>query len=140
MTSRPPRNVTASVRGRLLDRSRQTGEDFQFLLQRYAAERFLYRLGESVHRDRYVLKGAMLYALWGGSIYRPTRDLDFTGYGSNETDAVLAALREVIVVSAQVAGTEQFAQVTLRRGAETTMNVHLLPRMPSSDVGLLAST
>ena len=45
-----------------------------------------------------------------------------------------------IVVSAQVAGTEQFAQVTLRRGAETTMNVHLLPRMPSSDVGLLAST
>jgi acyl carrier protein len=32
-----------------------------------------------------------------------------------------------IVVSAQVAGTEQFAEVTLRRGAETTMNVHLLP-------------
>jgi acyl carrier protein len=45
-----------------------------------------------------------------------------------------------IVVSAQVAGTEQFAQVTLRRGAETTMNVHLLPLMPSSDVGLMAST
>ncbi len=45
-----------------------------------------------------------------------------------------------IVVSAQVAGTEQFAQVTLRRGAETTMDVHLLPLMPSSGVGLLASS
>jgi acyl carrier protein len=45
-----------------------------------------------------------------------------------------------IVVSAQVAGTEQFAQVALRRGDETTMNVHLLPLMSSSDVGLLAST
>ena len=44
-----------------------------------------------------------------------------------------------IVVSAQVAGTEQFAQVTLHRGAETTMDVHLLPFMPSSDVGLPAS-
>jgi acyl carrier protein len=44
-----------------------------------------------------------------------------------------------IVVSAQVAGTEQFAQVTLRRGAETTMDVHRLPLMSSSDVGLLAS-
>ncbi len=100
MTIRPLRNVAASVHARLLNRSRQTGEDFQFLLQRYAAERFLYRLGESIHRDRYILKGAMLFALWGGLIYRPTRDLDFTGYGSNETESVLAALREVCAVPA----------------------------------------
>ena len=33
----------------------------------------------------------------------------------------------LIVVSAQVAGTEQFAQVTLRRGAETTMDLHSPP-------------
>jgi len=98
MTSRPLKNVAASVRARLLDRSRVTREDFQFLLQRYAAERFLYRLGESAHRDRYILKGAMLFALWGGSIYRPTRDLDFTGYGSSETADVLATLREVCTV------------------------------------------
>jgi predicted nucleotidyltransferase component of viral defense system len=95
MTRQPRRNVAASVRARLLNRSRETGEDYQFLLQRYAAERFLYRLGQSPHRDRFVLKGAMLFALWGGSIYRPTRDLDFTGYGSNETEDVLASLREV---------------------------------------------
>ena len=99
MSNRPTRNVAASVRVRLLNRSRQRGEDFQFLLHRYAAERFLYRLGESFHRDRYVLKGAMLYALWGGSIYRPTRDLDFTGYGSNETEAVLTTLRDVCAVT-----------------------------------------
>jgi predicted nucleotidyltransferase component of viral defense system len=99
MTSRPPKNVAASVRTRLLNRSRETGEDFQFVLHRYAAERFLYRLGESSHRDRYVLKGAMLFALWGGSIYRPTRDLDFTGYGSNETEDVLASLREVCMIA-----------------------------------------
>ena len=41
----------------------------------------------------------MLFALWGGSIYRPTRDLDFTGYGSNETEDVLASLREVCTVA-----------------------------------------
>ena len=99
MTSRPPRNVAASVRARLLNYSRESGEDFQFLLLRYAAERFLYRLGESAHRDRYVLKGAMLFALWDGSIYRATRDLDFTGYGSNETEDVLASLRDVCTVA-----------------------------------------
>ena len=95
MNRRPPKDLAVSIRGRLLARSRQTGEDFQFLLQRYASERFLYRLGISPHRDRYVLKGAMLFALWGGSLYRGTRDLDLTGYGSSETDAVIAAMQEI---------------------------------------------
>ncbi len=98
MRTRPPRNIAASVRDRLLKRSRDTGEDFQFLLHRYAAERFLHRLGESAHRDRYVLKGAMLFPLWGGSIYRGTRDLDFTGYGSSTAIDVLAIMREVCAV------------------------------------------
>jgi hypothetical protein len=74
---------------------RQRGEDVQFGLQRYATERFLYRLGVSPHRERFVLKGAALFALWGGSLYRPTRDLDFTGYGSADEQDVLAALRDV---------------------------------------------
>jgi len=78
VTKRPLTNLAASVRDRLLTRSRESGEDFQFLLQRYVTERFLYRLGQSAHRNEFVLKGAMLYALWGGSVYRPTRDLDFT--------------------------------------------------------------
>jgi len=76
----------------------QTGEDFQFLLQRYGAERFLFRLGKSQHRNRYILKGAMLFALWGGSIYRPTRDLDFTGYGSPDAIDVTTAIREICEV------------------------------------------
>jgi len=92
-------NVAASVRTRLLNRSHESGEDFQFLLQRYAAERFLYRLGESAHRNNYVLKGAMLFALWGGSAYRPTRDLDFTGYGSNGADEVVKIFKEICAVA-----------------------------------------
>jgi predicted nucleotidyltransferase component of viral defense system len=96
--SQPTKNVAASARDRLLNRSRETGEDFQFLLHRYAAERFLHRLGESAYRDRYVLKGAMLFPLWGGSIYRATRDLDFTGYGSSAVGDVLAIMREVCAV------------------------------------------
>jgi predicted nucleotidyltransferase component of viral defense system len=95
MRRRLPTNVAASVRNRLQSQAKKTGEDFQFLLQRYASERFLYRLGRSAHRSRYVLKGAMLFALWGGSLYRPTRDIDFTGYGSSDPEDVLAALRDV---------------------------------------------
>ena len=42
--ARVPHNLAASVRQRLLDRARARGEDFQLLLDRYAVERFLYRL------------------------------------------------------------------------------------------------
>jgi len=93
--TREAHDRAASARARLLMRSRETGEAFDFLLQRYAAERFLYRLGASKYRNRFVLKGSMLFALWGGSVYRPTRDLDFTGYGSLEVEDVLYAFREI---------------------------------------------
>ena len=89
------RNRAESVRHRLRNRLRERGDDVQLGLQRYARERFLYRLGESRHREHFVLKGATLFALWGGALYRATRDLDFTGYGSPEPADVLAALREV---------------------------------------------
>jgi predicted nucleotidyltransferase component of viral defense system len=98
--NRPPRNLAASIHRRLLNRAHERGEDPHFILQRYAAERFLYRLGESPHREQFVLKGAMLFALWGGSVYRPTRDLDFTGYGSDEIEAVLGRIREICSVVA----------------------------------------
>ena len=116
------RNVVASVHERLLNRSRERGEDFLFILQRYAAERFLYRLGKSAHRDRYVLKGAMLFALWGGSVYRPTRDLDFTGYGSHETEAVLATIRDICDLKTEDDGlnfeTTSLAAESIREEAE----------------------
>ncbi len=98
MTKEPPRNLAASIHRRLLNGARERGEDRQFVAQRYAAERFLYRLGVSPHRDEFVLKGAMLFALWGGAVYRPTRDLDFTGYGSGEAAAVLERIREICSV------------------------------------------
>ena len=95
MTHGKRRNVGASVRARLMNRSRETSEDFQFLLERYARERFLYRLGESQHREHYVLKGATLLVLWGEAVYRPTHDLDFAGYGSPLADDVRSAIGDI---------------------------------------------
>ena len=63
-------------------------------LQQYAVERFLYRLGRSRHRERFVLKGTTLLAIWG-TAFRPTRDVDFTGYGSPDPHGVIEAFREI---------------------------------------------
>lgn len=91
----PGKNLPASIQARLLSRAQARGEDFNLLLKRYAAERLLYRLGASPQRGRFVLKGAMLCALWENSRYRPTRDLDFAGYGDPTSESLAAAMREI---------------------------------------------
>ncbi len=92
------RNVAASVYQRLRNRARERGEEVPLVHQRYAAERLLYRLAQSPHRDRFVLRGGMLYELWGGDAYRSTNDLDLLGYGSAEPGQVEACFRELISV------------------------------------------
>lgn len=93
--AREPRNIGASVRGRLLDRSRAERSDFQILLTRYALERLLYRLSISEHRDRFILKGAMLFVTWVADPFRPTRDLDLLGYGDNDAEAIAGTFRSI---------------------------------------------
>jgi predicted nucleotidyltransferase component of viral defense system len=86
--SKGTRDRAASVRARLLNLARQRGEDFQITLRNYFFERFLYRLGRSPVRERFVLKGAMLLRLWADQPYRSTLDLDLLAYGSSDTESV----------------------------------------------------
>ena len=80
MTTAKLRNVGASVRARLLDLARKSGDEFNFVLTRYGLERLLFRLA-STHRAQFVLKGAMLFPIWSGSPHRATHDMDLLGYG-----------------------------------------------------------
>ncbi|HEU4639913.1 MAG TPA: nucleotidyl transferase AbiEii/AbiGii toxin family protein, partial [Candidatus Binatia bacterium] len=74
--TRALRNISASVEKRLLNLSRKSGEDFQYVLMRYGLERLMYRLSRSVYAKEFVVKGAMLLRVWTGEQYRPTKDLD----------------------------------------------------------------
>jgi predicted nucleotidyltransferase component of viral defense system len=96
MAREPLKNVGASVRARLLQRSRDERTDFQILLTRYALERLLYRLSRSEHRNRFILKGAMLFVTWVEAPFRPTRDLDLLGYGDNSPVAIGDAFRAIL--------------------------------------------
>jgi predicted nucleotidyltransferase component of viral defense system len=81
LTKGPKSNVVASVRQRLLTLAKSRGEELEFVLVLYAVERFLHRLSVSPHKDRFILKGAMLLLAWQGKPTRPTRDLDLLGSG-----------------------------------------------------------
>ncbi len=78
------KNISASVKARLQNVAATRGEDFNLLLLRYGIERLLFRLSQSPHADRFLLKGAMLFVVWDEKTHRPTRDLDLLGFGSTE--------------------------------------------------------
>jgi len=94
-----PRNVGASVRQRLLNLAHARGQPMELLLTRYALERLLYRLSISPHRERFVLKGAMLLATWFDEPHRATRDVDLLGFGDAAEDALLGTFHEIMAVA-----------------------------------------
>ena len=96
--ARQPRDIGASVRARLLDLAREKGQVFDLLLTRYATERLLYRLSTTPHRDRFVLKGAMLMTAWFDDPHRPTRDVDFLGHGDPAPESMLSVFREICAI------------------------------------------
>ena len=89
------KNVAASVRDRLKTITDASGQDFNTLLTRYAIERLLFRLSESKHRQRFVLKGAILFALWQETPHRVTRDLDLLGFGDLSIEELQKVFREI---------------------------------------------
>ena len=93
-----PRNIGASVRQRLLNLAHARGQPMELLLTRYALERLLHRLSLSPHRERFVLKGAMLLVTWFDEPHRATRDVDLLGYGDAAAAALLDTFREIMAV------------------------------------------
>jgi predicted nucleotidyltransferase component of viral defense system len=91
-------NVAASVRQRLLNEAKRRSESFDYIASLYARERFLARLAVSPHRDRLILKGATVFALWLDD-HRSTRDLDFLGRGNFEPDAATVIIREIVGIA-----------------------------------------
>lgn len=102
---KPVRNIGASVRARLLNLSKERNQPFELLLTRYTLERLLYRLSKSRHREKFVLKGAMLMRYWLDDPHRPTRDLDLLGFGDGDPNLTLGPFREICAIEADDAVT-----------------------------------
>ena len=94
MTQRSPANIARSVHQRLLTRAKREGRPFNELLQHYAIERFLYRLGRSEHAEKLLLKGALLLRVWKIPMAHPTMDIDVLGCTDGTSEALTAILRD----------------------------------------------
>ena len=110
---KPVRNTGASVRARLLNVARAYNQPLDLILTRYALERLLYRLSTTKYRDRFVLKGAILMTTWFNEPFRPTRDLDFLGFGESDPQTILATFREVCAIDHDDGVVFDFAALTV---------------------------
>jgi predicted nucleotidyltransferase component of viral defense system len=100
------KNLAASIHARLAQRRAKTGEDYNVLLVRFTLERLLYRLSRSSHREEFVLKGAMLFALWEPGLHRVTRDLDLLGFGHPSPERLAEIFKELCRLEVEADGVD----------------------------------
>ena len=110
MTKTPLKNIAASVRQRLLNKSRSDTRPFQELVQYYAMERFLYRLSLSRHSNRFILKGALMLQIWNAPQARPTMDIDMLGRTSNKADVLISIVKDILSVDVEPDGLSFFSK------------------------------
>ncbi len=67
-------------------------------------ERFLYRLSQSVHADRFILKGALMLRVWRSPQFRPTMDIDMLGKTNNQDANIIAQILEIMAVDVEPDG------------------------------------
>ncbi len=85
-----------SIQDRLKNEAHATNRPFAEILELYAVERFLHRLGRSQHCDRFVLKGALLLRHWLGADTRPTRDIDLLGPIDLDVERLRTLIGEIL--------------------------------------------
>lgn len=126
---RKSRNLPASIRQRLLDLARSRGEDFQTILDRYAVERLLYRLSISEQRNEFLLKGALLFAVWFDAPHRPTRDADLLGFGEPDAARLADSVARLCAIAADDAITYDATAISVHEIREQAsysgLRVHL---------------
>jgi Nucleotidyl transferase AbiEii toxin, Type IV TA system len=88
-------NLSASILARLLTLAKQRGDNYHLLLNRFGMERLLARVSTSAHADRFLLKGALLFALWYDTPHRPTKDADLLGFGPHDEASLIATFRDI---------------------------------------------
>src|ERR1051325_7676237 len=99
--TRPLRNLSASVSHRLLNLTRKSGEDYQYVLIRYGLERMMFRFSQSNYAKEFVVKGAMLLRVWTGEQYRPTKDLDLLAILDKSPEELDQIFREVCTLTVE---------------------------------------
>ncbi len=99
MAKKTVKDIEASIRARLLNLLKKTGENYNAVLLRFFQERFLARLGSSAYREHFVLKGGLLLLNQHITTFRPTVDIAMLGVAiSNNPERLSTVIKEIAVI------------------------------------------
>ena len=98
MSKKGPANFNHSIHSRLRNWSRENKLDHNFVMNRYACERLLYRLSISEYVDQFILKGAMFFSIWSDEPFRPTKDIDLLGFGEDSEVRLREIFQQVCLI------------------------------------------
>lgn len=104
------RNDGESIRGRLLGVAKARRTNTAFMLNRWAAERYLYRLSLSQYQDWLMLKGGFLFTVWEGDLHRATKDVDLHAFDEQSLESTFAVVDAIAGQTAYPPDGVQFDQ------------------------------
>ncbi|MDP1573766.1 MAG: nucleotidyl transferase AbiEii/AbiGii toxin family protein [Coxiellaceae bacterium] len=125
-------NMAESVRARLLNITRNSKQSgFENILLRFMLERTLYRIGQSRYQKQFLLKGAMLFALWYDMPHRQTRDIDLLAFGDNDLLAVKKIFQEIAKIPFDDGIVFDIEHITVERILEETAYIGVKVTIPA---------
>lgn len=92
------KDLASSVQARLQNIAKETGRPYSEVLQYYGMERFLYRFSRSEYANQFILKGALMFAVWQVLERRMTLDIDFLARYDNQIKAIEELIGDVCKV------------------------------------------
>ncbi len=95
MSRTDKKNMGHSVNTRLKNYALQNKIQFEYVLLRYATERFFFRLGRSSLSKHFILKGASAFSVWFGPMFRVTRDADLHYSGNPDPEFLMKCFQKI---------------------------------------------
>jgi len=92
------KNMQASIRSRLKNKTKEINRPFSEILQYYGIERFLYRFSQSKYAERFILKGALMFMVWQIPERRTTLDIDFSARLDNKIVSIEKVIKDICKV------------------------------------------
>lgn len=89
------KNVSASIYQKIRNLSKIRQRSTQELLRYYSMERFLYRLSVSSYKNKFFLKGGLMFLIWDHYNHRTTVDIDLLARCENKEANLKKIIKEI---------------------------------------------
>lgn len=112
-------NIGVAMASRIKALAREQKADARILLTRFAQERFLHRIQNGQNKDRFVLKGGMLFMCRNAKSNRPTEDVDLHDIDARDLETINESVMNAVDMELNdgvVFDKESFSSVRIREG------------------------